>query len=162
MVLFLLDSGVRASEAATVQLGNVNLQTGKVKVIGKRDKERFVYVGSKARSALWLYVSDERPDPARLDDDHLFLTPDGYPMDRHSVRKLIYRLGKWTGIRAYPHLFRHTAAIERLRGGMNVFTLQRFLGHETLEMTQKYVTALSDEDVEVQAQRTSPADNWRL
>lgn len=120
-----------------------------------------VYLGKRALSALWLYVSDERY-PARATDDHLFLTQDGYPMDRHSIRRAIYRLADWAGIKASPHLFRHTSAIEHLRHGMDAFSLQKMLGHETLEMTRKYLTALDDEDVGDRARRTSPADNWRL
>jgi integrase len=45
---------------------------------------------------------------------------------------------------------------------MDAFTLQKFLGHTTLDMTRTYLTALADEDIEVQAKRTSPADNWHL
>jgi site-specific recombinase XerD len=162
IIHFLLDSGVRATEAAKIQLSNVDLESGRVKVLGKGNKERFVYIGRKACSILWLYVHQERPKPARSTDDHLFLTHDGYPMNRDSIRHLMCRLSKWCGVKANPHLFRHTAAIERLRNGMNAFSLQRFLGHETMEMTRKYLTALADEDIEVQAQRTSPGDNWRL
>ncbi len=162
MLLFLVDTAARATEVATVQLSNVDLKSGRVKIVGKRDKERFVYLGKRALSTLWLYVADERPDPARASDDNLFLTEDGYPMDRHSIRRVIYRLADWAGIHANPHLFRHTSAIEHLRHGMDAFSLQKLLGHETLEITKGYVSALADEDVEVQARRTSPADNWRL
>lgn len=45
---------------------------------------------------------------------------------------------------------------------MDLLSLQRLLGHESLEVTRIYLTALSDEDVEERAKRTSPADNWRL
>jgi site-specific recombinase XerD len=162
LILFHLDTAARASEIATVQLANTDLKSGRVKVKGKRNKERFVYLGKRAISALWLYISDERPDPARASDDHLFLTFDGYPMNRHSVRRVVYRLAAWAGIKASPHLFRHTSAIEHLRHGMDAFSLQKLLGHETLEITRGYLSALADEDVEVQARRTSPADNWRL
>jgi integrase/recombinase XerD len=162
LVLFLLDSGTRVSEAANVKLNDVDIKTGKIKVLGKGKKERFVYIGKLARSALWLYISNERPEPARPTDDHLFLSADGYPLDRHSMRHIIRRLSQWSGVKANPHLFRHTAAIERLRHGMDAFTLQKFLGHTTLDMTRKYLTALADEDIEVQAKRTSPADIWKL
>ena len=85
MVLFLLDIGARASEVAGVRMTDTNLKTGRVRVVGKGNKERHVYLGKRALSALWLYISDERPEPAQADDNHLFLTDDGYPMDRYSI-----------------------------------------------------------------------------
>jgi integrase len=45
---------------------------------------------------------------------------------------------------------------------MDVFSLREHMGHESLETTRQYLTALDDEDVERQARRTSPSDNWRL
>ena len=59
-------------------------------------------------------------------------------------------------------LFRHTAAIEHLRHGMDLVSVQHLLGHESIDVTQGYLAALSDEDVEERARRTSPGDNWRL
>lgn len=161
LLLFLIDTGARATEVAEAQLENANLKTGKIKIRGKRDKERHVYLGRRALSALWLYVQDERPDPAHP-HANLFLTHDGYPMNRHSIRRAVYRIAKWAGVKANPHLFRHTSAVEHLRAGMNVFALRDHLGHESVKTTQGYLSALNDEDVEKQAQRTSPSDTWRL
>jgi site-specific recombinase XerD len=140
----------------------VDLKTGKVRVMGKGSKERFVYLGKRALSALWLYVHDERPEHAQANDEHLFLTQDGYPMTRYTVGSLIARASERAGFHAHPHQLRHTAAIARLRNGMDLISLQRMLGHETLEVTRAYLTALNDEDVEQAATRTSPADSWRL
>lgn len=163
LVLFLLDSGARATEAATTQVDDIDLKSGRVLLSGKpNNTERFSYLGKRTLSAVWLYVEDERPQPAKLNDNTLFLGENGYPLDRHSIRKIIYRLAKWAGVKASPHLFRHQMAIERLRGGMDVFTLKEQLGHARLDTTQQYLTALSDEDVERQARRTSPVDNYRL
>lgn len=53
-----------------------------------------------------------------------------------------------------------TSAIEHLRRGMNGVELQKMLGHEDLETTRKYLTALNDKDVQVQALRTSPVEHW--
>jgi site-specific recombinase XerD len=60
------------------------------------------------------------------------------------------------------HRLLHSAAIERLRAGMDLLSLQRMLGHESLETTRIYLTALADEGVERAARRTSQEDNWRL
>jgi site-specific recombinase XerD len=162
LILFLIDTGARASEVCGVKIPDVGFESGRVKVRGKGSKDRYVYLGRRALSALWLYVKDERPEPARVGDNHLFLTFDGYPMNRETLRRFMGRLGKWANVHASPHMFRHTAAISHLRHGMDLVSLQHLLGHESLEITQVYLTALSDEDVERQAKRTSPADNWRL
>ncbi len=53
-----------------------------------------------------------------------------------------------------------TSAIEHLHRGMNVVELQKMLGHKDLETTHKYLTALDDKDVKVQALRTSPVEQW--
>lgn len=162
LLLLLLDTGARASEVAGIEIGDVTWNNGRVRVIGKGDKERFVYVGRRALSALWLYVKEERPEPARVGDGHLFLTQDGYPLNRHSLRAILRRLGRTAGVMANPHQFRHSAAIEHLRHGMDLVSLQHLLGHESIEITRGYLTALDDEDVAEAARRTSPVDNWRL
>ncbi|MCP4539004.1 MAG: tyrosine-type recombinase/integrase [Chloroflexi bacterium] len=140
----------------------MNFSSGKVKVLGKRNKERFVYLGKRALSAVWLYAKEERPEPAQVNCSSLFLTIDGYSMDRNSIRHVTRRLSKMIGEHIHPHQFRHTAAIEHLRHGMDVFSLQHLLGHEDLQTTRQYLEALNDEDVEKRARRTSPGDNWRL
>jgi integrase/recombinase XerD len=161
LILFLLDTGARASEVCGVTPADVNLKTGKVKVRGKGDKERFVYLGKRALSALWLYTKDERPEPAP-NVDNLFLTDDGYSLDRHTLRGILDRLGQAAGVKVTAHQFRHTSAIEHLRAGMDLATLQHLLGHESITTTRIYLEALTDEDTETAARRTSPGDSWKL
>ena len=162
LILFLLDSCARASEVAGVRLPDLDMQRGRILVIGKGDKQRFVYLGKRALQAIWLYVKQERPGPMRFDSEHIFLTRDGYPMNRDSIRKAINRAGDRAGIHANPHLFRHTGAVERLRRGMDLMSLKHLMGHEKLTTTELYLTALQDEDTEARAKRTSPGDDWRL
>lgn len=162
LVLFLLDTGARASELTGLTVGDVNFASGKVRVSGKGSKERYVYLGKRALSALWLYVKEERPEPARVGTNPLFLTEDGYQFTRHTLRNIIIRLAKNAGVHATPHKFRHTAAIEHLRHGMDLASLQHLLGHSNIAVTRIYLESLTDEDVEERAKRTSPTDNWRL
>lgn len=162
LVLFLLDSCARVSEVAGVEIPDMDLNRGRVSVVGKGDKQRYVYLGKRALQAIWLYIKQERPDPMQSGSDHLFLTFDGYPMNRHSVRKAINRLAERADVDAHPHLFRHTGATERLRRGMDLMSLKHLLGHQKLSTTEKYLTALQDEDTEARAKRTSPTDDWRL
>ncbi|MGC9469189.1 MAG: tyrosine-type recombinase/integrase, partial [Anaerolineae bacterium] len=132
-ILFLLDTCCRVSEAANVELPQVDIKTGKVLVTGKGNKQRFTYLGTRALQALWLYLKQERPEPLQLGSKHVFLSRQAYPMDRHSLRKIVYRLSEAANVRAYPHLFRHTGAYLRLRAGMDLISLQHLLGHSKLE-----------------------------
>ena len=158
----LLDTGARASELCGARVNDAHLAGGRARVFGKGSKERFVHLGRRALADVWLYVREERPEPAQIDGDFLFLSEDGYGMSRHSLRLAVYRLAERASVKASPHMFRHTPAIEQLRNGMDLLSLQRFQGHEKLATTQVYLTALSDDDVQERVRRTSPGDNWRL
>ena len=162
LVLFLTDTCARSTETCRVQVGDVDLKSGRVLVLGKGTKERYVYLGNQAQSAVWLYITSERPRPRYADDDTLFLSKGGYPFERKGFRHVIIRLAERAGVQATPHAFRHTGAIQHLRNGMDLVSLQHLLGHSNISTTRMYLTALADEDVGKKAQRTSPSDNWRL
>lgn len=162
IILFLLDTGCRNSEARGVEIGDVGFSTGKVRVVGKGDKERYVFLGRRALSALWLYIKEERPDPAIARDQHLFLTHDGYPIGRSGFRQIFTRMSEALPFRVYPHKMRHTAAVNHLRAGMDLVSLQFLMGHQDIQTTRQYLDALKDEEVGRIARRTSPSDQWRL
>jgi len=161
ILLFLLDTGCRISEVVNCRYADVDLALGRVKVQGKGSKERLVYLGQVARKAVWRYVSIHRPEPLP-GQDYLFLTPEGRKFTRFGLTSLLVRLGRQAGVDdVHAHRFRHTAAVEFLRNGGDVFTLQRMLGHTSLEMVRQYL-ALVDADVAAAHRRASPADNWGL
>jgi integrase/recombinase XerD len=163
IILFLLDTGLRASECTRLTLGDINLETGQVIVrpfgSGRKSRGRMVYMGKSTRRVIWRYLTErDNTNP----DQPLFLSRDGLPMNRDSLAGLLQSLGKRAGIRnVHPHRFRHTFAIQYLRNGGDVFTLQRLLGHSSLEMVRNYL-ALADTDNESAHRRASPADNWKL
>ena len=102
--------------------------------------------------------------PASQLMDHLFLTMAGRPMSVNRVEAIIEKCGRKAGIegvRCSPHTFRHTFAISYLRNGADVFTLQRILGHSSLDMVRNYVN-LAETDVKACHRRCSPADNMEL
>jgi integrase/recombinase XerD len=155
ILLVLLDTGVRASELCSLRVSDVDLKTGKVFVQGKGSKERYCYLGSVTRRSLWRYLA-ERGD----NDGRLFITWEGRPLQRHWLRELVSDIGKRAGVsNVYPHRFRHTFAVQFLRNGGDIFTLQILLGHSSLKMVRHYAS-LAAIDAERAHRKASPADNW--
>jgi integrase/recombinase XerD len=82
----------------------------------------------------------------------------GDPCKRNSLRLLMDRLQRATGIHTHCHKFRHTAGVFMLRNGANAFHVKDLLGHAALTMTMKYVK-LAESDLLDVHKRTSPMDN---
>ena len=164
LILLLLDTGLRASEVARLQLRDVNLETGDVRVVphlsGKKSRGRTTHLGKAARRALWRYLAER--ETAKPEDPLFMSTKTGTFMDRNSLRLIIDHISERAGVQnAHLHKFRHTFAIQFLRNGGDIFTLQRMLGHARLEMVRHYL-ALADADDANAHRRASPADNWHL
>lgn len=164
MILMLLDTGMRASELTGLTLDNVNLEEGLAQVYGKGSKERVVPLGATVQKALWKYLQRYRPQPANPLCPTLFLTTAGNPITTDRLRAIIKKYANKAGIRGIrcsPHTFRHTFAISYLRNGGDVFSLQRILGHSSLDVVRIYVN-LAEADVKACHRRFSPADSLNL
>ena len=162
MLLMFLDAGVRLSELINLKMEDVNFGVGQFKVFGKGAKERLVPLGQTAKRALIRYLEQARPEPVNPAESRVFLTVSGLPISKDSVAKIIQRLARRTGItRLHAHLFRHTFAVRYLINGGDVFTLQKILGHASLDMTRKYVT-LANTDVKEKHILYSPVDHLGL
>jgi site-specific recombinase XerD len=164
VILVLLDTGLRVSELTSLTLTDVRLAEGVLKVSGKGRKERLIPIGKASQRVLWNYVTRYRPEPANPRCDLVFLTKDGWQLTKNRVQKMIDRYGKKAsikGVRCSPHTLRHTGAIMFLRNGGDVFTLQRLLGHASLEMTRHYCE-LADVDLKRAHSIASPVDNLNL
>ena len=163
ILIFLLDTGIRATELCDLRLCDVSMENRTVNVrSGKGGKPRVIHFAQRAHQALWRYHVTRQPYLAG--DEPLFHTGPAdrpEPFDRQVLGRLLARIGERAGVHCNPHRFRHTFAIEFLRNGGNLFALQDLLGHSSLEMVRRYARI-------VQADRAhahkvaSPADNWRL
>jgi len=164
IILTLLDTAVRVSELVNIRLDDLWLEEGLIKVMGKGGKERLVPIGKSIQRILWRYINKYRAEPAIPNCDFLFLTTHGRPMTKDRIDKKMSRYGEKArirGVRCSPHTLRHTAAIRFLRNGGDVFSLQRMLGHASLEMTRRYCE-LADVDVKRAHATASPVDNLAL
>jgi len=161
IILLLLDTGIRLSELANLRVEGVDFKQSYLLVSGKGSKERIVPIGTQVRRLLWRYISTFRPDPYYSENTNMFLIANGNPLKGGAIRLMISRLGVKAGIsgvRCSAHTFRHTFAKEYLMQGGDVFSLQRILGHSSLEMVKVYVN-LALSDVSRQHRKYSPVDN---
>ncbi len=158
ILMVLLDCGLRADEAAKLNLSDVDLETGAIVVRrGKGGKGRVVHIGTKTAKVLWRYVTLSRKGSS----GRLFLGRSGEPLNRGGLQTLIVRLGVKAGVKVYPHKLRHTFATSYLRNGGDIFSLKYLLGHSSLAMVDRYLQSLNAEDAANAHKRFSPMDNMR-
>jgi integrase/recombinase XerD len=147
MCLTFLDTGMRASELSGLTTGDVDLENGYFRIIGKGQKERFVPMGYKLTKVLLKYITSYRY--RETGSISFFITEAGNPLNRNRIAKIVRDYARKAGItdkRIHPHVFRATKAVLFLRHGGDVFSLQKCLGHATLTMTRRY-SAIVDADV---------------
>ena len=134
-------TGVRVSEAAGLKVGDVNLEVGYIRCMGKGYKERIVPLGRVARKALDSYLKLTRPHFLRLrTSETLLLTRHGKPFTRQGLWKIIKSYAKRAKIRKRitPHTLRQSFATHLLSGGADLRIVQEMLGHEDISTTQTY------------------------
>jgi integrase/recombinase XerD len=139
--------GLRASEAITLELRELDLEAGVLIARGKGSKERIVPVGSKALETLRQYLDRARPALIGLrDEPHVFVNMRGQALSRQGLYKIVQRHARAAGLdsRMSPHTLRHTFATHLLAGGCDLRSLQEMLGHADIGTTQIY-THLSSE-----------------
>lgn len=152
ILLLLLDTGLRRSELLGLRISDLDLGTRVLLVRGKGGRERRVSFGDGVADALGRFLA--RWSPA----DALLTSARGRPLRPAGLRRVIARCGRRAGIAGlHAHRFRHTFALRYLEGGGDVFTLQRLLGHSTLDMVQRYLR-LADSHVLAAHRRHSPVD----
>lgn len=145
LILCLLDSGCRASEFLAWNLEDVNLINGVVRIragTSKGRKERAVYLGSKARKALILLYAEQGGEPG---DPVWRNSHSGERLQYEGLKMVFRRLKADTGIPVNAHKFRRTFALWSLRAGMNIYALQRIMGHSDLTVLQRYLDLVEDD-----------------
>lgn len=138
--------GLRASELAELSLGDLHLDLGVLRVIGKGRKERIVPLGGPAQAALVDYLKTLRVELlGNKQSDRVFLSRTGGPITRVVLWQLVVKLAQKAGIRRiHPHTLRHTFATHLLSGGADLRIVQELLGHADVGTTQIYTHVDSD------------------
>jgi len=159
IILVLLDTGLRVSELCGINLEDVSWDEGTLRVMGKGSKERVVPFGEAARQALIGYLAKRGKLAGQ---SAVFVTCYRDRLNRHEVHRILQNAGRragLSGVRCSPHTFRHTCAVMYLRNGGDAFTLQKLLGHATLDMTRRYCE-LSQTDALAKHRQASPGDRF--
>ncbi|AQU02571.1 hypothetical protein B1774_00320 [Dehalococcoides mccartyi] len=160
MILTMLDTGLRVSEMAAIQLKDVDFDKETIIVMGKGAKQRIVRIGHKTQESILRYLLTRQDEcPA------LWLSTTGAGLSTEGIKVVVRELGKragLTGVRCSPHTFRHTFATQALINGAGEFEVQSLLGHSTLTMTKRYTASLRSEYAVQEHKKFSPVDNMRL
>lgn len=145
MLYTMYAAGLRVSELVTLPLGDANLESGFLQVLGKGDKRRVVPLGAPARRRIEAWMPDRVAwaDPA---ERALFVTSRGGPMTRQAFWKIVKKHAAAAGILKpiSPHKLRHSFATHLLLGGADLRAVQTMLGHADIETTQIYTHVTGD------------------
>ena len=160
ILMLFLDTGIRLDELVNLKLSKIDFAIGEMTVFGKGRKERKVPIVTQAKRALMDYVTIQRSNPVNPQhEDIVFLNADGFPITHDAVEKVFLRVKRAADVpKFHPHVCRHTLSVRYLMNGGDAFSLQKILGHTSLEMTRRYVN-LASGDVKDKHRRFSPMDN---
>lgn len=151
ILMLFLNCGIRRSEL--VGLNITDIYEDRIRVVGKGNKERFVYFGSACRKAIDAYLP-ERNKKILSDNRALFGSRDNNRISVSAVHRLVKKAFLQAGLDATQfsaHKLRHTAATMMLSGGVDVKTVQEVLGHENLNTTQIY-THIENTELKIAAE----------
>ena len=156
LLLFLYNTGARASEAAQVTVADLDLTTASVKITGKGGKQRFCPLWPVTVSELAALIG------GRASSAPVFLNRHGHSITRFGIHTLVERnvltaLPRCASMetkRVSPHSIRHTSATHLLRAGVDINTIRGWLGHVSLETTNIY----AEVDFETKAKALAKCD----
>lgn len=136
-------TGVRVSELEGMDLGDLDLKSGEVKVLGKGSKERIVLLGRAALDAIASYYESARSlllTTDTLTERAVFLNSRGGRLTSRSIRRLVDRYFSEVSseLKISPHVLRHTFATHMLENGADLRSIQELLGHSSVSTTQIY------------------------
>jgi site-specific recombinase XerD len=159
MVEIILDSGIRLGELSSLKVTDVEFKTGRLRVLGKGNKERFAYFSPATAESIGRYMERVRPKPSQ--GDYVFLTEKGHPLSGRAIQTILERTGRKAGLskRLSPHKLRHTYATLALKYGGNLEYIRITLGHTDIKTTSQAYLNVADSDIAVAHLKFSPMAN---
>ncbi len=148
MLELLYACGLRVSELVSLKRGQINMESGVLRLVGKGGKERLAPFGECASDWLARYLRDSRPRllKGRSRTEDFFVTRQGRAMSRQAFWQTLRRMARKSGIGKplTPHTLRHTFATHLLNNGADLRSVQMLLGHSDLATTQIYTHVAQD------------------
>jgi site-specific recombinase XerD len=141
ILLTFLKSGIRESELAALEMGDIDFAHDELWVReGKGKKERKIPLMPELKRGLKRYLADRDRQDNIVDEETLFLARNGTSLNPSSIRKLVNKYYTKAGVRkSGVHTLRHTFSAHNVNNGMGIADLQKVLGHKKKETTLKYI-----------------------
>ena len=157
ILLFFLDSGVRAGECMSLNVEDINITTGEVLIRqGKGKKSRYVFIARHARQAVRKYLNKRSDEYPALWITHPSV--DTRRLTYSGLRSMIKRRATKANVEPPSlHDFRRAFALAMLRNGTDIFTLAKLMGHKGITVLQRYLNE-TREDTEIAHRRASPVE----
>ena len=141
-------SGIRISELTALNLEDISLAGCQMLIRGKGSKERIVFFGPEAQTALYRYIQQgrRRIAPVIHDEKAVFLSSRGNRLMTRNTRYILNHYVENLAVLQHvnPHMLRHTFATHMLNGGADLRSVQELLGHTSLSTTQIYTHVTRD------------------
>ena len=136
----LYSCGLRVSEAANLQINQINEQEEIINILGKGKKERIVPIRKSALKAVKTYINEVRNKHLVIDNKAVFIGKNGKRMSRQALYNIVVDNAKLAGIQKeiHPHTLRHSFATHLLDNGADLRVVQELLGHTNIGTTQIY------------------------
>lgn len=140
ILLMFYSTGLRLSELIGLMDADVDTTRGELKVLGKRNKERLIPFGTELSDAIGAYRLRRNAEGATSPTGRFFTRPDGSDLYPTLVQRLVKKelQGNTHASRLSPHTIRHSFATDMLNNGADLRSVQKLLGHESLQTTQVY------------------------
>ncbi|MGH4125310.1 MAG: tyrosine-type recombinase/integrase [Clostridium sp.] len=161
IIAMLVDTGIRNNELCTLTINDIGETT--IKILGKGNKERYVYISPMLKKYLIKYerVREMYFKNHNIQFSNYFLSYRAKPLTVEGIERVVKKSGEHVreGIRVSPHTVRHYFAQKQLQNGLDMYSLSRLLGHETVSITKRYLDGLQDERIVEMSIKTSPLMN---
>ncbi len=138
-VEMLFTTGIRVGELVNIELQHINLGESKIRILGKGQRERFVFISDKEVSNLLTSYMSLR-HIVNTNEPFLIVNSRGKAASTHFIRKLLRQTSNSAKVerKITPHMYRHSAACQLLESGLDIRYVQRLLGHQSISTTELY------------------------
>ncbi|MGL5647131.1 MAG: tyrosine-type recombinase/integrase [Clostridium sp.] len=153
IITMFLGTGLRIEELSNISVDDIDLETGKMAVVGKRGKKRVVYVPKSKLPMLESYIKLRGIQKNSKKEEALFLSrqksKDGYRLSTDQIRRVVVGIANTAGVKKItPHSLRHTGATLQIKKGVDIMDVSKWLGHSTVAITEKIYVHQTNESAQ--------------